>query len=158
MDRTDRPPDVLRDPGAGRGGALGDRRRLVGRARLQHPVGRIVRSPGPHLTAVLPGEIRPDRDGRLQRGPVRPPRDASAAPAAERDGRLYLHATRPSRAPAAGTVVLVGIAGRIAGARLPTPTRVLLVPRGSRTPPRQVDRAAPATLDGDDGLLWRREP
>ena len=142
---------------AGRRRSLGDRRWLVGRARLQHPGRRVVRPPGARVAALFPREVRPDRDRWLQRRPVRPQRDAASASPPGRHGQLRLHASRAARIPPAWPGLLVGIGRRVAGADVPPAARVLLAERGSRLPHRQVDRPAARGLVRDDGLLRRRE-
>ena len=158
MDRGDRSRDVRRDPATRGRRPLGARRRLVGRTGLQHPERRVVRPPGSHRPALLPREVRANRDGWLQRRSVRSQRNAPPAPATERHGQLRLHAARPARAPSSRPRVLVGIRRWVAGPRVPPAARVLLATRGPRLPPRQDDRPAPRSLDRDDGVLWRREP
>ena len=55
--------------------------------------------------------------GRLQRRPVRAQRDAAPAPAPRRHGLVRVHAPWPAREAAAEPGLLVGVAGRLAGAR-----------------------------------------
>ncbi len=127
-------PRCSRKSAAGRRGPLGARRRLVGRARLQHPRRRIVRAPRPVRAALLPSQIRPDCDGRLQRRQLRPLGHPAANPAQERaDGLLSSCAPRRTRraCPAASSGGRRHDGSRVLAFRIP-----LRVPRQRRRPRR----------------------
>ena len=158
LGQGDRPGDVRGDPGAGRRGPLGGRRRLVGRAGLQHPVGRVVRAPRPVLAALVPGGAGRHGHGGLQRRPVRAQRDAAPAPAPRGHGLVRVHAPGPAREAAAEPGLLVGVAGRVASPRDAPAARVLLAARGPRLPPGQVARPAAGPVRRDDGVLRRGQP
>ena len=117
--RGDRPGDVRRDPGSGRRGPLGARRRLVGRAGLQ-PARRASPSSARRSSgsATSSRAVREDGDRRLQRRPLRSSRDAAPDPATSRHGLLRLHAARSARDAPARADLLVGVAGRLARAHL----------------------------------------
>ena len=159
LGQGDRPGDVRGDPGAGGRGPLGGGRRLVGRARLQHPVGRVVRPPRPVLASAGSRRSWRDGHGRLQRGSRSGTtgccpsscaarawtRTCSCAPARTRSGLpspvFWWESPDGSRvlhdAPAA---------------------RVLLAAGGPGLPPRQVAGPAAGPVRRDDGVLRRRQP
>ncbi|CAA9285122.1 MAG: GH38, partial [uncultured Friedmanniella sp.] len=153
-----RPGAVRHHPRAGGGGSLGERRRLVGRARRQPGNGGVLRPPGPARPA-LPGlAVRPAGDGGDERRPLRAPRDAAPDPARPGPGLLPVPAARSARGRPGADAVLVGVARRLPGPRLPHPLRVRQPARSGRRPGREG-----AGLDGPrarrrDGLLRRRQP
>ena len=125
LGRGARPAAVRADPRADRRRPLAGHRRLVDRARLQHPARRVVR-PARALRPALPARpLRHHRDDRRELRLVRAQRDDPAAPPQERHGLVRVPAARAARAPAAGPDLLVGVARRLARARLPDPARVL---------------------------------
>ena len=143
------PGAVRAHPRARRRGQLGQRRRLVGRARLQHADGGVVRPPGTLRSALSAGPVRAIATVGMN---VDPFGHNAMLPQILRGQRMdsycFLrpgpHEERPRR-----DAVLVGVAGRLAGARLPHPVRVLQ-PAGRRR--RQTEKSL-AELDRSLGEM-----
>ena len=107
--------------------------------------------------------LRRPGDGRHERRPVRPQRDAPADPARPGHGLVHVPAARPARVRPRADPVLVGGARRLARARVPHPVRVRQPARLRRRPDREVARGARphGRLRRErhrDGLLRRRQP
>ena len=116
--RGERPGALRADPRARRRGTLPDHRRLVGRARLQHPERRVVRAPGALRPALPAREVRHHRDDRREHRLLRAQRDDPADP------RARAASTRTSscgrgrrRSDARHAALLVGVRRRLARAR-----------------------------------------
>ena len=99
--------------------------------------------------------------GRLQRRPLRPCRHA--APTARQGGDRALTCScgpRRGRKPCPRRTVLVGLARRLARARLPHPLQLRVRSRAATLEPfveQALERAAGRRQQADD-LLWRRQP
>ena len=85
------------DQRTGRSGPLPDRRRLVGRAGLQHPLRRVLRAPGALRPALPARHVRDNGHGGREHRLVRPQRHDPADPAQERMRLVRLPAARAAR-------------------------------------------------------------
>ncbi len=145
--RRDRPQDQGRDLGPGR--------RHVGRARRQHARRRGARPPAPLRQALLPGQVRHRRQGRLEPRHVRPQLADAADPAPGRDRLLRLRPLRARAGP--DPFLLVGGDGRLARPRLRAGRLVQRQPPGRDA----QDPGGRAQEHGHQGLhdpLRRRGP